>query len=313
MPTVQTIGTTAPSTGLMGVSVQGSTASTPGDAAPTLLALDPYTPTNRTIDIYARGSGSVDFTITASSPYIHVTPSSGTISYPSGKSTITATITVDWSAAPNGSSNPTITITPKSGTAVKLSLPLNNFRVPSDFKGHVESNGAVAMEMHHYTARTSGPSSSSLEIIPNYGRTASGLTLLPIIAGTQSPSTGPSATYTFFSHTAATNAKVTLYLPPSFNVNPSTPLSYAIALDDATPTVVKPVPSATLGSMPSGWSESVVNGARKVSTEVGKVGAGTHRLRVWVLEPGTVVHRVVVDLGGLKDSYLGGPESRFIE
>jgi hypothetical protein len=293
----------------MGVSVQGSTASTPGDAAPSLLAMDPYTPVNRTIEIYARGSGSVDFTIIPSSPYIRVTPSQGTIAYPSGTSTINAVIDVDWSAAPSGSSTASISITPKSGTAVKLNLPLNKVAVPSDFKGYIESNGAVAIEMRHFASRSGGAGGSSVEIIPNYGRTNSGLTLLPISAGTQTTSTGPSATYNFFAFSSANSGKVTVYLPPSFNINPSSPLSYAVALDGATPTTVKPVPSSTLGSMPGGWSESVINGARKVTTDIGKVSQGAHSLKVWLLEPGTVIHRLVVDLGGVKDSYLGPPES----
>ncbi|KAJ4289067.1 hypothetical protein N0V90_011409 [Kalmusia sp. IMI 367209] len=309
MPSVSTIGTTAPSTGLLGVSVQGSTASAPGSAVPNLLAIDPYTPKNRTIDIYALGSGTVDFTISASSPYIKVTPSQGTISYPSGTSTIRAVVDVDWSAAPNGSSTSTITVTPKTGTAVKLTLPVNNLAVSSGFKGYVESNGAVAIEMRHFTDRTSGSSGTSLEPIPNYGRTDSGLTLLPVTAGTQSTATGPSAIYSFYAFTSATSAKVVAYVPPSFNVNPSSPLKYAVALGDATPTTVSPIPSSTLGSMPQGWSESVINGARVVKTDIGKVDKGAHKLKLWLLEPGTVVHRLVVDLGGVKDSYLGPPES----
>ena len=238
-----------------------------------------------------------------------MTPSQGTIAYPSGTSTIKAVIDVDWSAAPNGSSTASISITPKSGMAVKLSLPLNNVVVPAEFKGYVESNGAVAMEMSSVTSRSNGASGSSLEVIPNYGRTESGLMLLPIAAGPQTPSTGPSATYTFYAFSSTTSAKVTVYLPPSFNTNPSSPLSYAIALDAATPTTVKPVPSSTLGSMPGGWSESVVNGARKVTTNIGNVAPGAHSLKVWLLEPGTVIHRLVVDLGGVKESYLGPPES----
>ncbi|KAF2450942.1 glycoside hydrolase family 115 protein [Karstenula rhodostoma CBS 690.94] len=308
MPSVTTIGTTAPSSGLMGVSVQGSTASAP-DSTPSFLVLDPYTPENRTIDIYARGSGSTDFTITPSSPYISITPSQGTISYPSGTSTIRAVISVDWSSAPNGSSTSSIIITPKSGTAVKLTLPLNNVAVPAGFKGYVESNGGVAIEMAHFTARTASPSGASLEVIPNYGRTHSGLTLLPVTAGTQTTAAGSSAVYSFYAFTSAASAKVVAYLPPSFNVDPGSPLKFAVAVDEGTPTVSSPVPSSTLGSMPSGWSESVINGARVVKVDLGKVEKGAHKLRVWLLEPGTVIHRLVIDLGAVKESYLGPPES----
>jgi hypothetical protein len=309
MPAVKTIGTTAPSTGLLGVSVQNSAVSSPGDTAPTLSGMDPYTPDNRTIDIYARGSGSMDFTISSSVAYVKITPSSGTLSYPSGISDIRATISVDWSAAPTGSSTASITVTPKNGTAVKLTLPLNNFAVSAEFKGYVESNGAVAMEMQHFTSRNPGSSGATAEVIPNYGRTDSGLTLMPSTAGTQTTTTGPKVVYSFFSYTAARNATVSVYLPPSSNINPSNPLKYAIALDGATPTTVTPVPSATLGDMPGGWQDSVVNGARVVSTSIEKMNPGKHELALWLLEPGTVVQRVVVDLGGLKASYLGPPES----
>jgi hypothetical protein len=32
-------------------------------------------------------------------------------------------------------------------------------------------------------------------------------------------------------------------------------------------------------------------------------------LRIWELEPGVVLQKVVVDLGGVRKSYLGPPES----
>ncbi|KAF1993415.1 glycoside hydrolase family 115 protein [Amniculicola lignicola CBS 123094] len=309
MPGVTTIGTTAPSTGLMGVSVQNSAASTPGDAAPTLPGLTPYTPENRTIDVYLRGTGTVEFTITPSVPYVKVSPAQGTLTYPSGTSDIKAVVEVDWSAAPKGTSTASISIKPKTGTEVKLSLPLDNFAVPEDFKGYVESNGIVAIEMAHYTSRTTGPGSSSLEVIPNYGRTHSGLTLLPISAGTQTTSSGPKAVYAFFATSSAASAKVSIYLPPSFNVNPSSPMKVAVALDKGTPTTVTPVAAHTQGVMPGGWSDAVVNGARVVSATLGKVDPGVHELSLWLLEPGTTVHRLVVDLGGVKSSYLGGWES----
>ncbi|KAF2870577.1 hypothetical protein BDV95DRAFT_495912 [Massariosphaeria phaeospora] len=309
MPSVQTIGTTAPSSGIMGVSVQNSAASTPGDAGPALSPVDPYTPENRTIDIYARGAGTVEFTITPAQPYVKASPSQGTLSYPSGTSDMRATLSVDWAAAPSGASKVDIIIKPKTGTEVKLSLALNSIAVPASFKGYVESNGAVTMEMQHFASRAPGAANANLEVIPHYGRTDSGLTLLPIAAGTQTVATGPKAIYVFYAFSSTANAKLSVHLPPSFNVNPSAPLKYAFALDAATPTTVTPVPSATLGAMPGGWNDAVVNGARVVSTALGRVEPGEHRLSLWLLEPGTTVQRLVVDLGGVKASYLGPPES----
>lgn len=308
MPSVTTISTTAPSSGLLGIAIQGSTSTAP-DTTLTLLPLDAYTPENRTLELFIRGSGTIDFTITPSVPYITFSPSTGTLTHPSpGNPQIRTTISIDWTQAPRGSSTASLNITPSKGSAIKISLPLTNDPVPTDFKGYIESAGALAIEMSHFSSMTPGSSGSNIAVIPNYGRTDSGITILPISAGTQTVATAPKAVYTFYSFTSATNAKASVYLPPSFNVNPSSPLKYAIALDDATPTTVTPVPSATLGAMPGGWNEAVVNGARVVSTGLGKVEKGVHKLSVWILEPGTVVQRVVLDLGGVKSSYLGPRE-----
>ncbi|KAF2840450.1 glycoside hydrolase family 115 protein [Patellaria atrata CBS 101060] len=308
MPGVQTISTNAPSTGPVGVSVQGSANSAPGDATPPMLSLDPYTPENRTIDVYARGQGTFQFSITPDKTYVTVTPSSGTLSYPSGVSDIKAVIDVDWSAVPAGKSTVSIVVKPSTGNSVTLSLPLNKNSVPEDFKGHVESNGVVSFEMAHYTSKLPGTGGASMEVIPGYGRTHSGLTLMPGNAPSQSTSSGAKVSFDFYTFTSSSSAKVTVYLPPSFNINPSAPLKYAFSIDSGAATSVQPIPGYNLGSMPSGWSDSVVNGA-KVVTSTTNISAGKHTLNLWALEPGTVFQKVVIDLGGVKQSYLGPPES----
>jgi hypothetical protein len=45
------------------------------------------------------------------------------------------------------------------------------------------------------------------------------------------------------------------------------------------------------------------------TTKIGKLAAGSHQLSVRLLEPTMVITKIVLDLGGVKSSTLGPPES----
>src|SRR5690606_24710677 len=132
--------------GIMGVSVQGSANSVPGDGAPTMLAMDPYmSPKDvRYLDIYTRASGSFTYSITSSASYVTVSPSTGTLNS-NGVSDARAIISVNWDAAPAGRSTVTLTVSRGTGQNAVLSLPLNKVSVPAGFSGFVESNGAISI------------------------------------------------------------------------------------------------------------------------------------------------------------------------
>jgi len=99
---------------------------------------------------------------------------------------------------------------------------------------------------------------------------------------------------------------------PTLNFVPGRGLRFAIAFDDTPPQTITLVPenySAQNGNRD--WEASVRDDARVVKTKFTLSSPGYHILKIWMIDPGVVLEKLVVDLGGLKPSYLGPPESYF--
>ena len=98
----------------------------------------------------------------------------------------------------------------------------------------------------------------------------------------------------------------------TLNMFPDRPLRYAVAFDDQQATIATAVPqnyTAEEGNVD--WEASVKIDGRNSKTTHSLSTVGYHMLRVWAVDPGLVVHKIVVDLGGVLPSYLGPPESYY--
>lgn len=162
-----------------------------------------------------------------------------------------------------------------------------------------EVNGYVSIEAEHFSrATTQGETFWS--IIPDFGKTLSGITTLPV---TRKPDR-MSLEYDIEME-AIEEVKVILLLAPTLNFNDNKGLSYAISFD--------------------GEEEQVINFNGHYNGEIGKWQAnpiiesgsihqlgksGKRTLRVRPLDHGIVIEKILIDTGGLKPSYLGAPETR---
>jgi len=57
------------------------------------------------------------------------------------------------------------------------------------------------------------------------------------------------------------------------------------------------------------WETSVKDSVRKAKSTHALAEPGYHTLKFWMVDPGVVLQKLVVNLGGEKPSYLGPPES----
>lgn len=319
--------------GQLGLTCDGNNGTVPGDDmyhslssnVLTLPPMDPYGP-SRWIDVFSRGTDAVNFNV-SSEPHILVTPSSGTLQATGNNTDLRLTVAVDWANAPNGSTVSIINITTTTPTGrydnatypygnfnePQVQVPVNKTSVPASFHGFVESDLTVSIEPEHFSSNMSN-GSAYYEVIPNYGRTLSGVALFPFTARSQSATmSSPRLVYRFYTFTPnVTNANLTLYAGTAMNTDPTRPLKYAVSIDGANPQILQPNPLTDLWPLPTMWGGMVANAAMTNTTTHNISETGAHTLDLWLLEPGLVVQKLVLDLGGVRDSYLGPPESTIV-
>lgn len=316
--------------GNIGVGVEGSNATVSGDDAwhansgntLVLPPMDPYGPKTRWFDIFARGTEGCNWTVSPWKDYVVTTPNNGYTGGHNGSDT-RIYVSIDWSKVPPAPNTTTvnINITSSCGTqwgnypAPMVQVPVSNLAVPGNFTGFVESDKHISIEAEH-TSRNTVVNNTSYTTLPAYGRTLSGVTLNPVLAPSQPAGTGPVLEYDLWTFTNTSVANVTLLLSPSQNLHgPSRPLKYGIAFDSEAPQIIQFVSNYTGGDYPKGWNQAVADGVwgmssgNSTTTRHDLRVKGKHTLKIWAVEPGVVVQKIVVDLGGVRSSYLGPPES----
>lgn len=212
--------------------------------------------------------------------------------------TLPALMTVDAGSQTNPPAEPT------RSTQTAGSLP-----PPADWRGFLERDGYVAMEAEHFSTNVPNDSARWV-VLPDHGRTLSGMTPFPVDAPSQLSGPGaPRLEYRVWLTTTGA-LEVTLYLSPSLNYDPDRGVRIGTSLDAATPQILTVVPPGyNAGDGNRDWEESVKNGIRAVKSKFTTLAAGAHTLKVWMVDPGVVLQRIIVNTGGERPSYLGPPES----
>ena len=273
---------------------------------------------SRWIDIYSKGNMAFDWTLTSNATFVHASAYHGHIDPQANNSDTRVYLTIDWSAAPPGATVQNITIQiPDAGdltygtqySAPIVLVPTNNTVAPAGYHGFVESDATVVIEPEHWTTVSNSPT-ANLTVIPGFGHTLSGVTLLPATAPVHDPASAPRMSFDFLTFTTPPSGKagITVSMGDSLNTDTNNPMQYAIAVDDEQPQIVQPVPTTELGVFPPMWSNMVIN-ALMTNTTSHSLPAGQHTLNVWALTPGLVFEKMWVNLGGVRTSYLGPPES----
>ena len=258
---------------------------------------------SRWLQVFNRGTKAFNYTIEASADWIELSKSAGEVSEED-----TVWVSINWDKLPAGKKTGSIKIRATSWEATEVSIVAQKpkRKLLKDAKGFVEEDGYISIEAASFSKSKKAKGYTWREI-PQHGRTVSSVAMFPARDKVfEKPEKGPYLEYelTFLSKG---EARVHLLLAPTWPLLPGRTLKYGVAFDGEDPQIVEPLKGfeGTKGD----WGKVVSDGVR-VSTSLHKVEPGATTLRIYGMEPAVAIQKIIIDTGGLKNSYLGPVQSK---
>ena len=180
-------------------------------------------------------------------------------------------------------------------------MPIVTYVEAKQDKNYVfeEVDGYVSIEAEHYSRSSTGNRMKWITI-PNMGRTLSGITTMP---NTVQPDNDTFVEYDFTVENPQ-QAKVIVRFSPTLNFNENKGLSYAISIDNAPEQIIN-INGHYDGELGKWQAQHVIDS--ETMHQLSDIEH--HTLRIRPLDPALIIQKIMIDLGGLKPSYLGPPET----
>jgi hypothetical protein len=264
------------------------------DAVPDLSV---FTRDKRFIDLFNKGKGTIDWKATASESWVKLDHADGSLTTQQR-----LWVSIDWDHAPKGrDTKATVDITSNGGNR-RIVVPVFNPPLPADAAvgSFVESHGYVSMLAEHY-AQKKDRNGSGWEVINGLGRCGDSVTVLPPTTPSHTgpadiTANSPSLEYDLYLFDAG-EAHLDLDCLPTNPTTPDRGTRVAVSLDGKPPEIL------------TKRSGNVLSNLRRASGTLRIPSPGAHKLTVWMVDPGVVLDKIVLDFAPPQDSYLGPPES----
>jgi hypothetical protein len=166
----------------------------------------------------------------------------------------------------------------------------------------MEINGAISIEAEEFSGKTDR-GGKHWEIIPGLGRTGDSVAVYPTaVSGADLTKLASDAARLDYAITFASAGEfsVTAFLIPTHPLNGGD-LRFAMALDDGPPILV----ALNIKDGSAEWAQGVLNATLKATTKLKVPTAGRHTLRVYGVDSGVVLDKLVIDCGESNPGYLG--------
>lgn len=272
-----------PSDGPLGVAPEGSARTMdPGDVV-NLPPFTPYADGNRFVDVFGTGTRARPWTAKASVPWITLSQTSGSTATDSR-----LLVGIDWAKAPHGYSISS-PIVISDGQSADREVTVTIYHPPdlpaASVSGSVEKNGSIEIEAERFD-RLTDRRNVGWKRIPGLGASDDAMSPYPALfapfAAADLKNSAPLLEYDFYTFGRGSTLVQTICLP-TYPLDGTSQGRIAIAVNDETPQVI----SANSGR----WSVDVLRAATMNQTTHDVASAGKQTLKVWAVDPATVVDK----------------------
>jgi len=284
----------------MGIAIEGSKQSWPAsNETATLSTFNSVADQKSYIEIFNKGKGKFDFKVKKKDKWINVSVESRSV-----EDQKRLYVSIDWNKTPKGKSTGNFVI--KQGkTSVEIEVPINNVN-PKNVKGFVESNNYIAMEAASYSEN--GNDEEGWTLVPNLGKTGS-----TMISFAETPTRGefskdnPYLAYDFYNLSTG-EMTIEFLLSPTLDFQNKGGLRFAYSIDKGEPKIIN-VQKDTKDD----WGTSVGNNITRALSEVNLEEKGNHTLKIWAIDSGVALQKIIIRKGEVAESYLGPTESKYVK
>lgn len=297
----------------LGVETESEEISRGGTSVHILPTFSKFMKTKHWLTIYNKGMNSLTWEITTDKTWIQLSQNSGTTQYSS-----LIKVAIDWNRVPAGERiNGIITIN-AGKQSEKILVSVFNPIIPSISElnnMYIEYNGYVSMPAIGFQRKFEN-NEIKIDTIPGLGIDGKVLRMgnpLSPLQMYRSPKV-PRVEYDFYTFNSGM-VDVYTYVLPTFPLhserdyklpeNTNSDTKYSICIDGGSIST----PSTSAIEYSQIWYDSILRNCRINKSTLYVDKPGMHTLQIRCGDPGIMIQKIIIDLGGLKKSYMGPPST----
>ncbi|RZA08988.1 MAG: TonB-dependent receptor, partial [Moraxellaceae bacterium] len=211
-------------------------------------------------------------------------------------------VSIDWTKAPKNKSQTSINVTGSDGSKLEIPVNIDHSTFEAEkMNAFVAESGYISMEAPNYS-RAINSRPIFWKTLPNYGKTLGGVIPVPVTSATQTPDAGtPHLEYDIYLNETG-SFTLNTFVSPTIDFANAEGLKFAVSIDNEMPVIVN---ISADYKRDWAWRKSVAESIKIFKTPLNISKAGRHSIKYWMVTPAVVLQKLVLDLGGLKPSFLG--------